>query len=58
MFQYVDHSVTAKACAGLNGLKLGGKVLTVVQAIPDASLVVLCFRNSHFQIKIGIFSHI
>ncbi|XP_019181431.1 PREDICTED: uncharacterized protein LOC109176453 isoform X3 [Ipomoea nil] len=37
--EYVDHSVTAKACAGLNGMKLGGKVLTVVQAIPDASLV-------------------
>ncbi|VFQ63327.1 unnamed protein product [Cuscuta campestris] len=37
--EYVDHSVTAKACAGLNGMKLGGKVLTVVQATPDASLV-------------------
>ncbi|CAH9115973.1 unnamed protein product [Cuscuta epithymum] len=37
--EYIDHSVTAKACAGLNGMKLGGKVLTVVQAIPDASLV-------------------
>nr|GMD72077.1 splicing factor u2af large subunit B [Ipomoea batatas] len=37
--EYADHSVTAKACAGLNGMKLGGKVLTVVQAIPDASLV-------------------
>lgn len=37
MFQYVDKSVTPKACAGLNGMKLGGQVLTVVQAIPDAS---------------------
>ncbi|VFR01537.1 unnamed protein product [Cuscuta campestris] len=37
--EYVDHSVTAKACAGLNGMKLGGKVLTVVQATPDSSLV-------------------
>ncbi|CAL5208023.1 unnamed protein product [Lathyrus oleraceus] len=37
--EYVDHSVTAKACAGLNGLKLGGEVLTVVQAMPDASSV-------------------
>ncbi|XP_058724270.1 uncharacterized protein LOC131595807 isoform X2 [Vicia villosa] len=35
--EYVDHSVTAKACAGLNGMKLGGEVLTVVQAMPDAS---------------------
>ncbi|CAI8601841.1 unnamed protein product [Vicia faba] len=37
--EYVDHSVTAKACAGLNGMKLGGEVLTVVQAMPDASPV-------------------
>ncbi|KAL2323740.1 hypothetical protein Fmac_028119 [Flemingia macrophylla] len=35
--EYVDHSVTVKACAGLNGMKLGGDVLTVVQAMPDAS---------------------
>ncbi|KAL5996969.1 hypothetical protein ACLOJK_007895, partial [Asimina triloba] len=35
--QYMDHSVTLKACAGLNGMKIGGKVLTVVQAIPDTS---------------------
>ncbi|CAL0328100.1 unnamed protein product [Lupinus luteus] len=35
--EYVDHSVTIKACAGLNGMKLAGKVLTVVQAMPDAS---------------------
>ncbi|XP_028759502.1 uncharacterized protein LOC114718368 [Neltuma alba] len=35
--EYVDHSVTLKACAGLNGLKLAGKVLTVVQAMPNAS---------------------
>ncbi|KAL1367986.1 hypothetical protein AAHE18_02G088200 [Arachis hypogaea] len=34
--EYVDHSVTIKACAGLNGMKLGGEVLTVVQAMPDA----------------------
>ncbi|KAG1353994.1 hypothetical protein COCNU_07G001060 [Cocos nucifera] len=33
---YVDHSVTQKACAGLNGMKLGGCVLTVVQALPSA----------------------
>ncbi|MED6209392.1 hypothetical protein PIB30_054242 [Stylosanthes scabra] len=35
--EYVDHSVTIKACAGLNGMKLGGEVLTVVQAMPNAS---------------------
>ncbi|XP_034224916.1 splicing factor U2af large subunit A isoform X2 [Prunus dulcis] len=34
---YVDQSVTLKACAGLNGMKLGGRVLTAVQAIHDAS---------------------
>lgn len=36
----MDHSVTIKACAGLNGMKLGGEVLTVVQAMPDASPLV------------------
>ncbi|OVA02344.1 RNA recognition motif domain [Macleaya cordata] len=36
--EYVDKSITLKACAGLNGMKLGGKVLTVVQATPDASI--------------------
>ncbi|KAM7485401.1 hypothetical protein LguiA_001410 [Lonicera macranthoides] len=35
--EYVDELVTPKACAGLNGMKLGGQVLTVVQASPDAS---------------------
>ncbi|KAK8468278.1 hypothetical protein PHAVU_007G275200 [Phaseolus vulgaris] len=35
--EYSDHSVSIKACAGMNGLKLGGEVLTVVQAMPDAS---------------------
>lgn len=34
--EYVDHSITQKACAGLNGMKLGGCVLTAVQALPDA----------------------
>ncbi|XP_026431591.1 uncharacterized protein LOC113328795 [Papaver somniferum] len=37
--EYVDKSITLKACAGLNGMKLGGEVLTVVQATPDASVV-------------------
>ncbi|KAB2599879.1 splicing factor U2af large subunit A-like [Pyrus ussuriensis x Pyrus communis] len=35
--EYVDQSVTLKACAGLNGMKLGGRVLTAVQAIHGAS---------------------
>ncbi|KAK2985197.1 hypothetical protein RJ640_010486 [Escallonia rubra] len=33
--EFVDQAVTSKACAGLNGIRLGGKVLTVVQAIHD-----------------------
>ncbi|KAF8388259.1 hypothetical protein HHK36_026925 [Tetracentron sinense] len=35
--EYVDQSITLKACAGMNGMKLGGQVLTVVQAVPHAS---------------------
>ncbi|KAF6156229.1 hypothetical protein GIB67_030232 [Kingdonia uniflora] len=35
--EYIDHSITYIACAGLNGMKLGGKVLTVLQAFPDES---------------------
>lgn len=27
--------MTLKACVGLNGMKLGGKYLTVVRATPD-----------------------
>ncbi|KAK6929739.1 RNA recognition motif domain [Dillenia turbinata] len=38
LLQYIDQSVTLKACAGLNGMKLGGQVLTVVQAFPEAKL--------------------
>ncbi|GJT31490.1 splicing factor U2af large subunit B [Tanacetum coccineum] len=35
--EYADQAVTVKACAGLNGMKLGGQVMTVTQATPDAS---------------------
>ncbi|XP_050371940.1 splicing factor U2af large subunit A isoform X2 [Argentina anserina] len=38
--EYVDQSVTHVACAGLNGIKLGGRVLTVVQAIHSGSSLV------------------
>nr|XP_043609458.1 uncharacterized protein LOC122581313 [Erigeron canadensis] len=37
--EYADQSVTVKACVGLNGMKLGGQVLTVTQALPEASSV-------------------
>ncbi|GAB2294383.1 hypothetical protein Dimus_028590 [Dionaea muscipula] len=33
--EYADQSVTLKACAGLNGIKIGGRVLTVAQAVPN-----------------------
>lgn len=33
--QYIDHSITNKACAGLNGMKLGGCILTAVQVFPN-----------------------
>ncbi|KAL0388387.1 UNVERIFIED_CONTAM: Splicing factor U2AF subunit [Sesamum radiatum] len=36
--EYADHSVTSKACAGLNGMRLGGKVVTAVFATPEAEL--------------------
>ncbi|RWR96570.1 splicing factor U2af large subunit B [Cinnamomum micranthum f. kanehirae] len=35
--EYIDQSATLKACAGLNGMKLAGNILTAVQAIPDVS---------------------
>ncbi|KAK9083097.1 hypothetical protein Scep_029568 [Stephania cephalantha] len=34
---YMDSSNANKACAGLNGMKLGGQVLTVMLAAPGAS---------------------
>ncbi|KAJ6851980.1 uncharacterized protein M6B38_257185 [Iris pallida] len=34
--EYEDQSVTQRACAGLNGMKLAGQVLTAVQALPDS----------------------
>ena len=49
VFQYVDQSITLKACAGLNGMKLGGQVLTVVQAIPNA-LAMVRLTVTTFQI--------
>ncbi|KAH9764220.1 RNA-binding (RRM/RBD/RNP motifs) family protein [Citrus sinensis] len=37
--EYVDQLVTPKAIAGLNGLKVGGRVLTAVQAVLDGSIM-------------------
>ncbi|KAJ0970430.1 hypothetical protein J5N97_023307 [Dioscorea zingiberensis] len=34
--EYVEPCTTLKACAGLNGMKLGGNILTAVQATPHA----------------------
>ncbi|CAN8315934.1 unnamed protein product [Cochlearia groenlandica] len=39
--EYTDGSVTLKACAGLNGMKLGGSVITAVCAYPDASSIAV-----------------
>ncbi|KAG6542559.1 hypothetical protein Mapa_016030 [Marchantia paleacea] len=38
--EYMDPTATSKACAGLNGMKLGTSFLTVVQATPHSSLEV------------------
>ncbi|KAL2635598.1 hypothetical protein R1flu_007077 [Riccia fluitans] len=35
--KYMDPEATLRACAGLNGIKLGTRFLTVVQATPDPS---------------------
>jgi len=32
--------VTLRACAGLNGMRLGSTILTVIQATPDAGTEV------------------
>lgn len=41
IYQYVDQSVVSKACAGLNGMKIGGEVLKVFPAVPFASTVLM-----------------
>jgi len=33
--EYADRSITSKACAGLNGMKLGGCILTAVHVFPN-----------------------
>jgi splicing factor U2AF subunit len=35
--EYIDHSITSKACAGLNGMKLGGGILTAVNVFPNST---------------------
>ncbi|KAG5560414.1 hypothetical protein RHGRI_003657 [Rhododendron griersonianum] len=46
--EYVNQSVTLKACAGLNGMRLGGQLLTAVLATPDAASSVENIGNSPF----------
>ncbi|KAL7145005.1 hypothetical protein ABFS83_07G049600 [Erythranthe nasuta] len=36
--EYADHSVSSKACAGFNGMRLGGQVVTAVFATREAAL--------------------
>ncbi|KAK1395359.1 splicing factor U2af large subunit B [Heracleum sosnowskyi] len=50
--EYVDQSMTKKACAGLNGMKLGGKVLTVVQAMQNASLIANDENSPSYEIPL------
>lgn len=50
--EYVDQSATKKACAGLNGMKLGGKVLTVVQAMQNASLIANDENSPSYEIPL------
>ncbi|XP_071741774.1 mini-chromosome maintenance complex-binding protein-like [Rutidosis leptorrhynchoides] len=46
--KYVDPSVTVKAPAGLNGMKLGRKILTVSQATQDVSLMIRIRKRTLF----------
>ncbi|EXB46745.1 Splicing factor U2AF 50 kDa subunit [Morus notabilis] len=48
--EYVDQSIAPKACAGLNGMKLGGKVLTVIQAIRGAESLGNSAESSLYKI--------
>ncbi|WCJ24088.1 Splicing factor U2AF 65 kDa subunit [Euphorbia peplus] len=36
--EYADESVTSRACTALNGMKLGGQVLTVLQVYPNSTM--------------------
>lgn len=48
--EYNDESIALKACAGLNGMKLGGKVLTVGLAVPDASVEENTGKSPFYEI--------
>ncbi|XP_061994587.1 uncharacterized protein LOC133712492 isoform X2 [Rosa rugosa] len=48
--EYVGQSVTLKACAGPNSIKLEGRVLTVVQAIRSGSSMVNSGNASLYEI--------
>lgn len=50
--EYVDQSITKKACAGLNGMKLGGKVLTVVLAMQNASQIANDENSPSYEIPL------
>ncbi|KAI9091182.1 hypothetical protein K1719_028246 [Acacia pycnantha] len=59
--QYADHSVTLKACAGLNCLKLAGKITTNIRQenggklpsyqIPNHPKSLLCKASEILKIK-------
>lgn len=57
-YQYADQSDTLKACVGLNGMKLGGQVITAVQAVPNAmTLVVPDHPNSYTEVFLFEYLH-
>ncbi|XP_073395039.1 uncharacterized protein [Physcomitrium patens] len=49
-FEYLDPTVTHQACKGLNGMNLGGQVLTVLQATPDAKYEVFSKNPPFYDI--------
>ena len=57
IYQYVDQSVMPKACAGLNGMKIGGQVLKVFPAVPIASLVLLIFSFLSHNYFVMVIDH-
>ncbi|KAL6658006.1 hypothetical protein ACP70R_005786 [Stipagrostis hirtigluma subsp. patula] len=50
---YKDHSITSKACAGLNGMKLGGCMLTAIHVYPNPPAEVQPYPPIHLPSSIN-----
>ncbi|GJT21337.1 splicing factor U2af large subunit B [Tanacetum coccineum] len=48
--EYADQVVTVKACAGLNGMKLGGQVMTITQALQMLLQWKIMASNLHMEL--------